>query len=165
MGERKHHIKLETSIKLIDTPPVTFYILHTRFWQEKDLLACQLANKAWHQGYQIYIHTDSIAAARRLDVMLWTFKEESFLPHDIYPDVESKAPIRIGYTEQFGENMDVLINLTQIVPSFFEQFKRIAEIVDDKPLARDAGRKRYRFYRERGAVLENHEINRLGTKT
>jgi DNA polymerase III subunit chi len=92
---------------------------------------------------------------------LWTFKEESFLPHDIYPNVpHSLAPIRIGYTPQVCQGMDVLINLTGTVPSFFEQFKRIVEIVDDTPFARQAGRGRYRFYRERGLELRVHNITR-----
>lgn len=140
-------------------PQVDFYILHTQSRQEKDRLACQLVDKAWHQGYRIYIHTDFISV-KRLDMMLWTFKEESFLPHDIYPDVSSSAPIRIGYTEQVCDGMEVLINLTETVPPFFEQFKRIVEIVDDTPFARETGRGRYRFYRERGLELRVHNINR-----
>ena len=82
------------------------------------------------------------------------------MPHDIYPNVSSPAPIRIGYTEQVCENMDVLINLTNTVPSFFEQFKRIAEIVDDTNPARDAGRNRYRFYKNRQLALKTYDINR-----
>ncbi len=140
--------------------PVDFYILHTRSRQAKDRLACQLADKAWHQGYRVYIQTDSIARVQQLDIMLWTFKEESFLPHDIYPDVLSSAPIRIGYTQQICENMDVLINLTDTVVSFFKYFKRIAEVVDDTQSAREAGRTRYRFYREKGYELKIHDINR-----
>lgn len=140
--------------------PIDFYILHTHSRQEKDLLACQLIDKAWHQGYRIYIHTESIAVARHFDIMLWTIKDDSFLPHDIYPDVSSNAPIQIGYTEQLCQGMDVLINLTPNVPSFFTEFKRIADIVDDTPIARKAGRTRYRFFKEKGNMLKTHDIKR-----
>lgn len=139
---------------------VDFYILHTHYKQEKERFACQLTNKAWHQGYRIYIHTGNIASAQQLDTMLWTFKKESFLPHDIYPDMLSSAPIRIGYTEQICEDMEVLINLTETVPPFFEQFKRIVEIVDDTPPAREAGRTRYRFFKEKSCTLKVHDIKR-----
>ncbi len=138
---------------------VDFYILHLRNRQEKERFACQLTNKVWHQDYRIYIHTEP-SLLQRLDMMLWTFKEESFLAHDIYPDVSSSAPIRIGCTEQACDEMDVLINLTETVPPFFELYERIAEIVDDTPLAREAGRARYRFYKEKGYVLKTHDINR-----
>ncbi|MDM8558498.1 DNA polymerase III subunit chi [Candidatus Parabeggiatoa sp. HSG14] len=142
-------------------PQIDFYILHIKHnRQEKERFVCQLTDKAWHQGYRIYIQTGFISFARHLDAMLWTFKEESFLPHDIYPDVSSSAPIRIGYTAQFCEGMDVLVNMTETVPPFFEGFKRIADIVDDTPQAKEAGRARYRFYKERGYTLKVHEINR-----
>ena len=142
-------------------PPVDFYILHTQFLQAKEHLAIQLADKAWHQGYLVHIHTDSITSAQRLDVTLWTFKDESFLPHDIYHLINnSKAPIQIGYTSQISEGMNVLINLTEMVPPNFEQFERIADIVDDTHRGREAGRTRYRFYRDRNYVLRVHDINR-----
>ncbi len=92
--------------------------------------------------------------------MLWIFNKESFLPHDIYPDESSSAPIQIGYTEAICEGMDVLINLTENVPPFFEAFERMAEIVDDTEPARQAGRTRYRLYKEKGFMLKVHNINR-----
>ena len=143
-------------------PQIDFYILHTPVRPEKDRLACRLVDKAWHQGYRVYIHTPSLIQAKQLDDLLWTFKDTSFLPHDIYPDVlSSSAPIRIGYTDQLCETMEVLINLTVTVPSFFAQAKRIAEIVDDTAIARESGRDRYRFYQKTADnVLKVHEIYR-----
>ena len=140
---------------------VDFYILHTQLRPEKNRLACQLVDKAWHQGYRIYIQTHSRNNAEQFDKLLWVFKDDSFLPHDIYPDISSTAPIRIGYSpEAFCSDMDVLINLTETVPPFIEPFKRIAEIVDDTPIAREAGRTRYRIYQEKNALLKVHNINR-----
>jgi DNA polymerase III subunit chi len=141
-------------------PQVDFYILHTHSRQEKNRLACQLADKAWHQGYAIYIQTLSKIDAQRMDKLLWVFKDDSFLPHDIYPDVLSNAPIRIGYSAEVSPNTPVLINLTETVPPFFEQFERIVEIVDDIDQARETGRTRYRFYSEKNYLLKVHEIHR-----
>ncbi len=143
-------------------PQIDFYILHTPVRLERDRLACRLVDKAWHQGYRVYIHTPSLIQAKQLDDLLWTFKDTSFLPHDIYPDVlSSSAPIRIGYTDQLCETMEVLVNLTVTVPAFFAQAKRIAEIVDDTAMARETGRDRYRFYQKTvDNVLKVHEIYR-----
>jgi DNA polymerase-3 subunit chi len=138
--------------------PVNFYILHTSDWQAKNYLACQLAEKAWKQGYRIYIHTASLTEAQHLDMLLWTFKQESFVPHDM--DISSSAPIHIGYGEEVAENMEVLINLTEVVPAFITKFKRIADIVDDIEPAREAGRIRYRLYKQQGYELKTHHINR-----
>ncbi|WP_069472665.1 DNA polymerase III subunit chi [Candidatus Marithrix sp. Canyon 246] len=138
------------------TAPVNFYILHTTNWQAKDHLACQLVEKAWQQGNSIYIHTNSLVAAQHIDILLWTYKEESFLPHNI----SSTGPICIGYTEEVPENMDVLINLSEVVPPCISKFKRIAEIVDDIEPAREAGRRRYKFYKQQGHELQKYNINR-----
>ncbi|MBA3731404.1 MAG: DNA polymerase III subunit chi, partial [Gammaproteobacteria bacterium] len=51
---------------------------------------------------------------------------------------------------------DVLINLDSQAPAFFDRFKRVAEIVDSEQ--REAGRARFRFYRERGCELSHHSI-------
>jgi len=136
--------------------PVNFYILHTTNWQAKDHLACQLVEKAWQQGNRIYIHTGSLTAAQHIDMLLWTYKEESFLPHSI----SSTDPICIGYTEEVADNMDVLINLSEIVPAFINKFKRIVEIVDDIEPAREAGRRRYNSYKQQEYELKVHNINR-----
>ncbi|MDM8565055.1 DNA polymerase III subunit chi [Candidatus Halobeggiatoa sp. HSG11] len=36
---------------------VDFYILKTNIRQRKECLACQIADKVWHQNYQIYVHS------------------------------------------------------------------------------------------------------------
>jgi DNA polymerase-3 subunit chi len=140
--------------------PVDFYILHASSRQASDRFVCQLTNKVWHQGYSVYIQCDSFPRAEQLDVMLWTFKDESFLPHEIYPSTSSIAttPILIGYTTNVYQNTDVLINLSETVPTFFEQFKRIADIVENSPSLRESGRNRYRFYKDRHYELRVHEI-------
>jgi len=137
---------------------VDFYILTAAHLQEKERFTCRLVEKAWHQGYRIYIHTDSIEQTERLDNLLWTFKQDSFLPHDIYPDAtHSIAPIRLGHAttiELF--DAQVLVNLAHDIPHFFSQFTRIAEIINDAN--REVGRMHYRFYREQGFELNNHDI-------
>ncbi|MCK5719855.1 MAG: DNA polymerase III subunit chi [Thiomargarita sp.] len=141
---------------------VNFYILNTRSRQEKLRLTCQLADKVWHQGYRIYIQVDTYML-EQLDVALWTFKKGSFLAHDICSENSTFAtPILIGHTEQYGgkNNANVLINLTATVPTFFKQFERIAEIVDDTDSEREMGRTRYRFYQEQNFTLQVHNITR-----
>jgi len=146
-------------------PQVDFYILtqiHTR--ELRDRFVCQLVDKAWHQGYFIYILMESLSQAKVLDEIMWTFKQESFLPHDIYPDVAAHAPIKIGYTTEFSveksgpQDKSVLVNLTETVPSFVHQFARTVEIVIDTEETRASGRERYRFYRRENYLLFSHTI-------
>jgi DNA polymerase-3 subunit chi len=141
---------------------VDFYILHTQNRRAKEIFTCQLVDKAWHQGYRIYIQTSSMQQAKQLDDLLWTFNDISFLPHDMYASGESSSlsPILIGYSNEVCQEAEVLINRTETVPAFFAQFARIAEIIDDTPSARDTGRQRYRFYQNESSHLKVHDIYR-----
>ena len=143
-------------------PQVDFYILHTPIRAEKDRLACQITEKAWQQGYRVYLQADSPNHARRLNDLLWTFHDISFLPHEIYSQVSSATtPILIGYQAQTCPHQDVLINLTEQIPPFVAKFKRIAEIVDETSRARQAGRNRYRSYQQQPDYsLKVHHIQR-----
>ena len=53
---------------------------------------------------------------------------------------------------------ELLINLTPSVPSCFEGFQRIAEIIDGSQAGRSAGRERFRFYRDNGFDPQTHRI-------
>jgi DNA polymerase-3 subunit chi len=53
----------------------------------------------------------------------------------------------------------VLVNLHRDPPPFFSRFERLAEIVGTDEDSVAAGRARYRFYRERGYELRNHDLS------
>ncbi|MCY1304906.1 DNA polymerase III chi subunit, HolC [compost metagenome] len=52
----------------------------------------------------------------------------------------------------------LLINLSDQPPAQFASFERLIEVVGSGAAAREAGRQRYRFYRERGYPLTHHDI-------
>jgi len=140
-------------------PQVDFYILQTPNPLEKERLACKLAEKAWQQNYRVFIYAESSTHAQQLDNLLWTFRQDSFVPHEILVDsVQSTMPIYIGYGSRIATEMTALINLTDTVPDFFFQYQRIAEIVENTETAKSSGRERYRFYRDKGLELKKHEI-------
>ncbi|MCP4700256.1 MAG: DNA polymerase III subunit chi [Gammaproteobacteria bacterium] len=141
-------------------PKVDFYVLKKRGNYGRARFVCRLADKILHSGHGIYIHTMSRSQAQFLDKMLWTFKDSSFLPHDLYPDVSgSQAPVRIGYHPETCVKTDVLINFALEVPVFFERFSRVAELTDGDPAVREAARTRYRTYRKHGCSLTSHNIS------
>jgi len=140
-------------------PQVDFYILQTPNPLEKERLACKLAEKAWQQNYRVFIYAESSTHAQQLDNLLWTFRQDSFVPHEILMDsVQPTMPIYIGYGSRIATEMTALINLTDTVPDFFFQYQRIAEIVENTETAKSLGRERYRFYRDKGLELKKHEI-------
>jgi len=149
---------------------VDFYILGADSNDSRLRLACRITEKAVQSRQHVFVHSASQADARKLDELLWTFSQGSFIPHVIVserleaPPVE---PVIIGIdapeteddaTSRLGENWDLLINLAPGVPAFFSRYARVAEVVDSDPSRREAGRERYRFYRDRGYELKTHTI-------
>ena len=134
---------------------IDFYILQDVEIDAMHRFACRLATKAMSNGNDVHIHTANDAAAQTLDDLLWVYPEQRFVPHDLASD-SSPAPINIGWQEPKDAD-DVLINLSGEVPGFFGRFDRVAEIVVRN--TRDAGRDRYKFYRDRGFPLFHHELD------
>lgn len=138
---------------------VDFYILPGDSAQSRVQFACRLADKAYRLGHKVFIHTESEEQTRRLDELLWTFKQNSFVPHCVYQDAgEAPPPVLLAHDVEPDASAQVLINLAAEVPLFFSRFERVAELVDQQANVRTQGRKRYSFYRERGYPLRTHEI-------
>lgn len=138
---------------------VDFYILKDNAADARQRFVCRLAEKAWQQGNKVYIHTGDPTLSSRIDEMLWTFSQGSFVPHGLDNDpAADEADIHIGHGDEPHHHDEVLINLSSEVPLFFSRFQRVAEIIDGDENQRQQGRERFRFYRERGYPLESHNI-------
>ena len=136
---------------------VDFYVLDKFDEHSRYTLACKLAEKAWRLENTIHIHTMSQADAERLDELLWTFRDGSFVPHELVSSGNS-APVSIGYGSNTVESRDLLINLCDEIPAFANTFPRIAELVTSEENCRQKSRKRYAIYRDQGHILEMHKI-------
>lgn len=137
---------------------VSFYVLSNARPDGRLWLACKVAEKAYKQGKRIYLFCADPDIAARLDDLLWTFRQGSFVPHE-RAEENSGAPVVIGDAPPPAETADVLINLDGEVPNFFSRFERVAEIVGAEPQERSEARNRYQFYRDRGYALETHNVS------
>ena len=138
---------------------IDFYVLKAGAPGNRWTLGCRLAEKAYLRGHRIFLHTGGEQEARHLDRLLWTFRDGSFVPHGIHGEADSGlTPVLIGHSEAPAEEHDVLINLAAEVPGFFSRFDRVAEPLDQEPRGLEDGRRRFRFYRDRGYPLSHHDI-------
>ncbi len=137
---------------------ISFYVGQSNNLQARLLLACKLVEKGLAQAMHIYIHTDSAATSARLDELLWTYNDQSFIPHAFAPCTDPQVLVQIGHAYEPMEHCDFLINLSNETPEFFPRFERMAEILDQEEPILLAGRKRYQFYRNRGYTLDYHQL-------
>ncbi|MDG2289493.1 MAG: DNA polymerase III subunit chi [Woeseiaceae bacterium] len=136
---------------------VDFYVLDKFDEHSRYTFACKLAEKAWRLENTIHIHTMSQADAERLDELLWTFRDGSFVPHELVSSGDP-APVSIGYDSNTIASRDLLINLCDEIPAFADTFPRIAELVTSEENCRQKSRERYAIYRDQGHTLEMHKI-------
>jgi DNA polymerase III subunit chi len=145
---------------------IDFYVLDGVSDEPRLRLACRLAEKAAKREHRVYINCETAAEAAQLDELLWTFSQSSFLPHRIVgpgddaddkePDLE---PVSIGVGRPpSNASDDLMINLASAVPEFFSRYQRVAELIDGNENRREDGRKRYRFYRDRGYEMATHRL-------
>jgi len=135
---------------------IKFYVGRGNGLRGRLRLACQLTQKALQHDLHVYIHADSSPIAEQMDVLLWEFSDESFIPHALAPD--DSVPVEIGYAFEPVQRCDYLINLSNERPAFFSRFQRMAEILDQDAEVLKKGRDRYRFYQDRGYKLDYHKL-------
>ena len=140
---------------------VSFYLLPAIQQQARLRFACRLAEKAYREGHDVYLHTESTKQQLQLDELLWHFRAQSFVPHDIGAADSGGAAVCIGCGADPGPHHDVMINLALDIPAFFSRFHRVSEIVTEDDEIKSAKRDSFRFYRERGYPSETHRIPTL----
>ena len=134
---------------------IDFYFnAHDRFQ-----VACRLAGKAASQKKRMLIYTAGAEAASRIDKLLWTWPAVGFVPHCAPHDpLAPDTPVLIAAHAETPPGCELLLNLGDECPPHFERFERLLEVVGADPAEREAGRARYRFYRERGYKIANHDL-------
>lgn len=138
---------------------VTFYLLQQQSAQAVKKFACRLTDRAWRNGMAVHIHTDNDIQCETLDRLLWEWREDSFLPHQIINSKATGAPITLGYEPP--KSMDdntLLINLSNQIPAFYKNFVRTCEIVDQSPGPVEVLREKFRAYVADGIQPETHQI-------
>lgn len=136
---------------------IDFYVLPETTSDSRWLFACKLTEKAQRMGMRVLIAVDSEPAARQLDQLLWTFKPESFIPHQLVGG-EKPAPVEITFTEETGDHQGLLLNLSDKIPSAFSRFERVSEVVIQEAGILATSRERYSFYKSRGYPIETRKL-------
>ncbi|CAN0142091.1 unnamed protein product [Phaeothamnion confervicola] len=122
-------------------------------------VACRLAGKACAQKKKLLIYVPAAESARRIDNMLWTWQPLSFIPHcQAHDPLAASTPVLITTQASDPPECDVLLNLGDDYPPFFERYPRLLEIVGTGDEERSRGRGRYKFYKERGYPIGNHDL-------
>lgn len=143
-------------------PKIDFYLIQSSAATASLAFACRLIEKVYKQQHRIYVHAENEKVAHQLDELLWTYREDSFLPHHLYGEgPEPAPPIQIGFNVIPEKQRDILLNLSNTVPEFYLQFTRVLELVPHDKTAQEYARARYRHYRTAGYNITTHKLTSI----
>lgn len=141
-------------------PEVSFYVLGTHDQQQRQEFACKLIEKIYRSGFFCYVLAESAEQAEQIDKALWTFRAGSFVPHQTYRGLlpQYSGTVLIGGSEIPDAWRGVIVNLSSLFPPTEAPTQRILEILDNSEESKQAGRLRYRHYRQMGLSINTHKI-------
>jgi DNA polymerase-3 subunit chi len=137
---------------------VDFYVLGGTDERERWKFACRVIDKAFEAEQRVLVWLDDADAVTGFDDLLWTFAQDSFVPHEplgAESDWE-EAPVLLTCPGARSTGLldaappDVILNLAGSIPTGRKSARQIIEIIDAEPARRDAGRARFRQYRTEG---------------
>ena len=134
---------------------IAFHVFNTSNSQQAWLSVCRLVEEHYLAQRQIYLVMDDREQAERFDKLLWTYRDDSFIPHHIYDEKQNdSSPVIIGYDQALPLTKDLMINLSQHVPTQYHHFQHLIEIVINDAQKQQRARERYKFYRDQQHQIE-----------
>jgi DNA polymerase-3 subunit chi len=141
-------------------PSVDFYVLEGSDGRERLRFGCQIIAKAFEAEKRVLVCLDSPAELTAFDDLLWTFAQDSFVPHEVLSAASDweETPVLLTTSLPPPSPPDVLVNLSQQLPAAAAAAERVIEIIDGDEVRRQAGRVRFKQYRERGIEPQTHKL-------
>ena len=125
-----------------------------------EIRACEIAEENYAQGRRLQIIALDQEQAERLDDLLWTFKPDTFIPHDLWTGVDSKPgqPVIITSKEEQVEGFDSLLMMDYCEVDLVRQFSQAVHlVVVDKPERLDASRRYWILLKDAGFTLRHQK--------
>jgi DNA polymerase III subunit chi len=123
--------------------------------------ACRLLRATQKKSAQVLV-LGPLDALKSLSSKLWGMSPTEFLPHclaDAEPAVLAQSPIVLSAElPANAAESQVLLNLGAVLPSGFERFERLIELVGQDSDDLQAARTRWKHYKDRGYALSRYDV-------
>ena len=126
---------------------VEFYVLPSQDNADRLRAACRLAVKAWRANWPTIIRCADEAEAETVNQLLWTFRSDCFIPHDLITE-NPQSPVLIASDHSLPNNQGLLISLHPTPYAEPNHFSRIIEIVNQAPNTLQQCRHNFVHYRK-----------------
>lgn len=140
---------------------IDFYVLPTDNPERRLEFACKLSEKAVARGHRVLIAVDTDAQAETLDECLWSFSNDSFLPHRIITatsTADPAYPVEISVQAPCLDHHGLLISMSGEVPTYFSRFQRYAEVVIQQEQILASSRDHWSYFQHRGYPMQHRKL-------
>ena len=140
-------------------PSVDFFVLDGADERARWRFACRQIEQAYLAGDRVLVCLEDDAQLAAFDDLLWTFGDRSFVPHEpLGADADwETTPVQLCTAATAAEPRGVIVNLASVLPAAVPGCERVLEIIDADPQRREAGRLRFRKYRDLGIKPNTHQ--------
>ena len=135
---------------------VDFFIWPLCEKRHHDIAICNLINSTYLSERSLTVFIEDTAERDRLDHLLWTFEQTSFIPHGI----DDTYPVKLT-SDSAKENNNILINLGRSCPLEPNKFEIIVETAGYDESTRSTARSRFKKYKEHGIRVSSHKIEAI----
>jgi DNA polymerase-3 subunit chi len=137
-----------------------FYVLESSDARERWKFACLEIEKAFLADERVLVWFDSQTDLAAFDELLWTFADRSFVPHEpltAESDWE-ETPVLLSAAQSPAAPAQLIVNLAGGMPPGLAAAGRVVEIIDADAGRRQAGRVRFKQYRDAGIEPVTHKV-------
>ena len=120
--------------------------------------ACLQASHFYRQNQRVFIYTHDKCQAEQIDELLWAFDSDSFVPHNLVGEGPKQGAMVEISDQPPRSRRPVLINLTNTVPNFANQFQFIVDFVPSDEELKQQARERFKTCRQWGFQVNNQTV-------
>jgi len=115
----------------------------------------RLLERALTEGHRVLVLAGSDERVRHLDMLLWTYSDDSFLPHGTPRDGNAaRQPVLLSVAEDNPNRATMLVLVDGVSAARLDEYRRVCDLFDgNDEAAVAAARERWRTAKAAGHAL------------
>lgn len=149
----KYVLRLVRGSETVETK-IIFIVLNSAI---KQRVVCDIAEKCYLTKKSAVINLESIDEGNKLDNLIWTWKQSSFVPHNYVEELTQKyqEPITITSSLKNNPGNDILIMSDPVPLSTISHFLLVIDFAEKYDLTLlEKSRERYKIYKDQKLEIQ-----------